>query len=141
MFGPVEETRAKMSALKARGVCFSLDDFGIGFSSLACLKSLPLDQLKIDRSFVRDVLSNPNDAIIASSIIALGQSLGLTVIAEGIETEEQRLFLAHNGCRVYQGFLFGRPGPVEDLLSITRPQSNRATGLCAQIANDSQTAS
>ena len=141
MFGPVEETRAKMSALKARGVCFSLDDFGIGFSSLACLKSLPLDQLKIDRSFVRDVLTNPNDAIIASSIIALGQNLGLTVIAEGIETEEQRHFLAQNGCRVYQGFLFGRPGPVEDLLSITRPRAGGAAGFRAQIANDSPTAS
>jgi diguanylate cyclase (GGDEF)-like protein/PAS domain S-box-containing protein len=115
MFGPVEETLAKMSALKARGVCFALDDFGIGFSSLASLKSLPLDQLKIDRSFVRDVHTNPTDAIIASAIIALGQSLGLTVIAEGVETEEQRNFLASHGCRIYQGFLFGRPGPVENL--------------------------
>jgi diguanylate cyclase (GGDEF)-like protein len=115
MFGPVEETLAKMSALKARGVCFALDDFGIGFSSLACLKSLPLDQLKIDRSFVRDVLTNPSDAIIASAIIALGQSLGLAVIAEGVETEEQRQFLSHHGCHAYQGFLFGRPGPVDDL--------------------------
>jgi diguanylate cyclase (GGDEF)-like protein len=115
MFGPIEETLAKMSALKARGVCFALDDFGIGFSSLACLKSLPLDQLKIDRSFVRDVLTNPSDAIIASAIIALGQSLGLAVIAEGVETEEQRQFLSHHGCHAYQGFLFGRPGPVDDL--------------------------
>jgi len=141
MFGPVEETRAKMAALKARGVCFSLDDFGIGFSSLACLKSLPLDQLKIDRSFVRDVLTNPNDAIIASSIIALGQSLGLAVIAEGIETEEQRLFLAHNGCRVYQGFLFGRPGPVKDLWLATKTQSNRSTEFRAPIASNLPTAS
>ena len=115
MFCPGEETLAKMSALKAHGVCFALDDFGIGFSSLASLKSLPLDQLKIDRSFVRDVHTNPNDAIIASAIIALGQSLGLTVIAEGVETEEQRNFLASHGCRAYQGFLFGRPGPVENL--------------------------
>jgi EAL domain-containing protein (putative c-di-GMP-specific phosphodiesterase class I) len=115
MFGPIEETLAKMSALKARGVCFALDDFGIGFSSLACLKNLPLDQLKIDRSFVRDVLTNPSDAIIASAIIALGQSLGLAVIAEGVETEEQRQFLSHHGCHAYQGFLFGRPGRVEDL--------------------------
>jgi diguanylate cyclase (GGDEF)-like protein len=123
MFGPVEETLAKMSALKARGVCFALDDFGIGFSSLACLKSLPLDQLKIDRSFVRDVLTNANDAIIASAIIALGQSLGLAVIAEGVETEEQRQFLSHHGCDAYQGFLFGRPGPVEDLSLIATAHS------------------
>jgi diguanylate cyclase (GGDEF)-like protein len=113
MFGPIEETLAKMSALKARGVCFALDDFGIGFSSLACLKSLPLDQLKIDRSFVRDVLTNPNDAIIVSAIIALGQNLGLAVIAEGVETEEQRQFLGRHGCHAYQGFLFGQPEPVE----------------------------
>jgi diguanylate cyclase (GGDEF)-like protein len=140
MFGPVEETRDKMSALKARGVCFSLDDFGIGFSSLACLKSLPLDQLKIDRSFVHDVLTNPNDAIIASSIIALGQDLGLAVIAEGIETEEQWHFLARHGCRVYQGFLFGRPGPVEDLLLMTKTQGDQVAGLPIRIVNNSRTA-
>ena len=140
MFGPVEETRAKMSALKTRGVCFSLDDFGIGFSSLACLKSLPLDQLKIDRSFVHDVLTNPNDAIIASSIIALGQDLGLAVIAEGIETEEQWHFLARHGCRVYQGFLFGRPGPVEDLLMMKKTVGDQAAGLPIRIVNNSRTA-
>jgi diguanylate cyclase (GGDEF)-like protein len=123
MFGPVEETLAKMSALKARGVCFALDDFGIGFSSLACLKSLPLDQLKIDRSFVRDVLTKPSDAIIASAIIALAQSLGLAVIAEGVETEEQRQFLSHHGCHGYQGFLFGRPGPVDELKLIATAHS------------------
>jgi EAL domain-containing protein (putative c-di-GMP-specific phosphodiesterase class I) len=121
-------------------VCFSLDDFGIGFSSLACLKSLPLDQLKIDRSFVHDVLSNPNDAIIASSIIALGQDLGLAVIAEGIETEEQWDFLACHGCRGYQGFLFGRPGPVEDLLSRTKTLGDQTAGLPIRIVNNSRTA-
>jgi EAL domain-containing protein (putative c-di-GMP-specific phosphodiesterase class I) len=123
MFGPVEETLVKMSALKARGVQFALDDFGIGFSSLASLKSLPLDQLKIDRSFVRDILTNSSDAIIASAVIALGRSLGLSVIAEGVETEEQRQFLARHGCHAYQGFLFGQPGAVEDLSSIARPRS------------------
>ena len=116
MLGSVEDTLAKMNALKARGVRFSLDDFGIGYSSLAYLKSLPLDQLKIDRSFIRDVLTYPNDAAIARSIIALGQSLGLAVIAEGVETEEQRTFLAFHGCRAYQGFLFGSPAPVDDML-------------------------
>jgi hypothetical protein len=78
----------------------------------------PLDQLKLDRSFVTDVLTNPNDAAIARTIIALGQSLGIDVIAEGVETEEQWEFLTLNGCRAFQGFLFGRPGPVEDLLLI-----------------------
>jgi EAL domain-containing protein (putative c-di-GMP-specific phosphodiesterase class I) len=133
MFGPVEETLVKMSALKARGVQFALDDFGIGFSSLASLKSLPLDQLKIDRSFVRDIPTNSSDAIIASAIIALGRSLGLSVIAEGVETEEQRQFLAHHGCHAYQGFLFGQPGAVGDLSSIARPRS----GLELQTAGPS----
>ncbi|HLB76289.1 MAG TPA: bifunctional diguanylate cyclase/phosphodiesterase, partial [Candidatus Dormibacteraeota bacterium] len=111
----MEETIAKMAALKAHGASLSLDDFGTGHSSLSSLKHLPLDQLKIDQSFVRDVLTDPNDAAIARAIMALGQSLGLTVIAEGVETAEQRDFLARQGCQAFQGYLFGRPGPVEAL--------------------------
>ncbi len=109
----VENVAAKMTALKAKGVGFSLDDFGTGYSSLAYLKGLPLDQLKIDQSFVRYVLTDSNDAAIARTIVALGQTLGLDVIAEGVETQGQRDFLEMNGCHVYQGFLFSQPVPAE----------------------------
>jgi len=105
----VDDTIVKMSALKAKGIRFSLDDFGTGYSSLSYLKRLPLDQLKIDQSFVRDILTDPNDAAIANTIVTLAQSLGLGVIAEGVETEAQRERLADYGCYAYQGYLFGRP--------------------------------
>ena len=109
MIEGVEETIGKMRALREHGICFSLDDFGTGYSSLSYLKLLPLDQLKIDQSFVRDVLDDPNDASIARSVVALGKSLGLGIIAEGVETEAQRCFLAEIGCDAWQGFLFSRP--------------------------------
>jgi diguanylate cyclase (GGDEF)-like protein/PAS domain S-box-containing protein len=128
MFTTVGETIAKMNALKIRGVCFSIDDFGVGYSSLTYLKNMPLGQLKLDRSFVADVLTNPNDAAIAGTIIALGQSLAIEVIAEGVETEEQRRFLAFHGCYAYQGFLFGRPSTAEDLLRMVQTESHPRKG-------------
>lgn len=109
----IEGIIIKMESLKDRGIRFSLDDFGTGYSSLSYLKRLPLSQLKIDQSFVRDVTSDANDAAIARTIISLGQSLGLEVIAEGVETEGQRSFLADLGCHAYQGYLFGRPEPAD----------------------------
>ena len=110
----IEAIIAKMNALKARGVGFSLDDFGTGYSSLSYLKRLPLDQLKIDQSFVRNILNDPNDAAIAKMVIALADSMDLAVIAEGVETEAQRELLAGLGCHFYQGYLFSRPIPLEE---------------------------
>jgi diguanylate cyclase (GGDEF)-like protein/PAS domain S-box-containing protein len=108
-----ETTIGTMRSLKAQGVGFSLDDFGTGYSSLSYLKRLPLDQLKIDQSFVSDVLTDPNDAAIAQTILALGSCLHLNVIAEGVETAEQHAFLMEHGCHAFQGYFFSRPVPVE----------------------------
>jgi EAL domain-containing protein (putative c-di-GMP-specific phosphodiesterase class I) len=117
------ETIAKMTTLRGRGVGFSMDDFGTGYSSLSQLKSLPLDQLKIDQSFVRDVLNGVRDASIVRTIITLGRSLNLSVIAEGVETEDQREFLERQGCYAYQGYLFSPalpPSGFEDFVRSCR---------------------
>jgi len=116
----VENSIAKMAALKAHGVGFSIDDFGTGYSSLTYLKRLPLDQLKIDQSFVKDILIESNDAAIAKMVLALAESLGLKVIAEGVEIEAQRDVLARLGCHAYQGFLFSHPLPVDEFEAFVR---------------------
>ncbi|WP_221892339.1 EAL domain-containing protein [Teredinibacter haidensis] len=110
----------KMSALKKMGVTFSLDDFGTGYSSLAYLKQLPLDELKIDGSFVKDLETDQNDAVIAKTIVALGHNLGLKVIAEGVENEAQRVFLENVSCDAFQGYLFSKPLPVEEFVDFCK---------------------
>jgi EAL domain-containing protein (putative c-di-GMP-specific phosphodiesterase class I) len=110
----VENIITKMTLLRSRGVGFSLDDFGTGYSSLAYLKRLPLDQLKIDQGFVRNILTDSNDAAIAKMVISLAKSMGLSVIAEGVEMLAQAEMLAAHDCHAFQGYFFGRPVPLED---------------------------
>jgi EAL domain-containing protein (putative c-di-GMP-specific phosphodiesterase class I) len=110
----IEDVIDRMEKIKSLGVAFSLDDFGTGFSSLSYLKRLPLDQVKIDQSFVRDVTSDSNDAAIVRAIIAMCQSLEMQVIAEGVETTAQLTFLKDNGCTRYQGYLFGKPMAIAE---------------------------
>lgn len=116
----VEDTINKMRELKLLGVSFSMDDFGTGYSSLQYLKQLPLDQIKIDQSFVRDIASDPNDAAIVQTIVAMTEKLGFNVIAEGVETQAQLEFLEQCGCRAYQGYLFSKPVPLEDFETLLR---------------------
>ena len=111
----IEDTISRMSALKRMGVGLELDDFGTGYSSLQYLKRLPLEQLKIDQSFIRDLDTDKDDRAIVSTIIAMARSLSLDVIAEGVETESQKQFLIEQGCRRFQGYLFGKPTPIDQL--------------------------
>jgi diguanylate cyclase (GGDEF)-like protein/PAS domain S-box-containing protein len=122
----IEEVIEKMTELKSHGLKFSLDDFGTGYSSLAYLKRLPLNRLKIDRSFIRDILVDESSAAIAQTIISLSRAMGLPVIAEGVETELQREFLTRHGCHAFQGYLFGRPVPLDEFQEqwFTKPESH-----------------
>jgi diguanylate cyclase (GGDEF)-like protein/PAS domain S-box-containing protein len=110
----VDQSIEKMQALQEQGIDFAMDDFGIGYSSLSYLKRLPLYQLKIDQSFVRDIAIDPNDAIIVCTIIDMARNMNLNVLAEGVETKEQKDFLELNGCPVFQGYYFGHPVPITD---------------------------
>ena len=128
MLDAVEASIAKMQMLRGWGIRFSLDDFGTGYSSLGYLKRLPLSQLKVDQSFVRDVLVDANDAAIVRTVINLGQSLGLEVVAEGVETLGQRDFLMEHGCQCFQGYLFGRPQDADALFALGVPQKETIAG-------------
>lgn len=119
----VADTVARMRALKLLGICFAMDDFGTGFSSLAYLKRLPLDELKIDAAFVRDLSHDANDAAIVQTIIAMGKILGLRVIAEGVETAEQLQLLTDNGCQLFQGYWFSHPLALVDFETFARARS------------------
>ena len=129
----ISDAITKMHDLKKVGVRFSMDDFGTGYSSLAYLTQLPLDQLKIDQSFVHNIGKKPTDAVIVQTIIGMASNLGIHVIAEGVETEEQRVFLGHAGCMAYQGYLFGRPISVEEFGNVVLNgnflQARNATSL------------
>jgi diguanylate cyclase (GGDEF)-like protein len=116
-----------MARLKGMGVKLALDDFGTGYSSLTYLRQLPLDVLKIDRSFVREIETNPSDRAIVQTILNFAENLGLSVVAEGVETERQMLMLRQHGCRIYQGFLFARPMPLDDFVAFAAadPESRR----------------
>jgi len=116
----IETTIKKMHSIKKLGVNFSMDDFGTGYSSLSYLTRLPLDELKIDKSFVLNLPGDHNDEVIAQTIITMGQSLGLNVIAEGVETEAQRIFLEQHGCHTYQGYLFSRPVPLDQFNTLVQ---------------------
>ena len=118
-----------LQALRDHGVAISLDDFGTGYSSLGYLKRFPIDTIKLDKSFVRDAVTDKQSGAITTAIIELGHSLGLNVVAEGVETREQLAYLTERSCDVVQGFLFGRPMPADQV-----PAVLRETGALAQIA-------
>jgi len=127
MIDNVDDTVKKMASLKALGVKISIDDFGTGYSSLSYLKSLPLNILKIDQSFVRDITIDESDAAIVETIISMARHLGMSVVAEGVETQEQLDFLAKNGCDSYQGYYFSKPLPVSEFEKLLMGYTNSCT--------------
>ncbi len=121
LFDDIDDTISKMHAIRSLGVRFSLDDFGTGYSSLAYLQKLPLDHIKVDQSFVRDLDQNPNNAAIVETVINMGHNLNLSVIAEGVETEAELNFLKQKKCREFQGYYFYKPLPMEQFEELLSP--------------------
>jgi EAL domain-containing protein (putative c-di-GMP-specific phosphodiesterase class I) len=116
----IEDTIAKMKELKALGLSFSMDDFGTGYSSLSHLKRLPLDQIKIDQSFVRDITTDKNDLVMVNTIVDLGMNFEMEVIAEGVETQAQLELLQRAGCISFQGYLFSKPVPLKEFETLLK---------------------
>jgi EAL domain-containing protein (putative c-di-GMP-specific phosphodiesterase class I) len=135
LLGDAEEALRRMSALAALGVTLSIDDFGTGYSSLAYLKRFPIQRLKIDRSFVQGLPGAASDAGIANAIVQMGRALGLQVIAEGVETEAQRDFLAQAGCHEFQGFLFAPPLRPEEFVQRVRPRRGVVVEPAVRLAS------
>jgi EAL domain-containing protein (putative c-di-GMP-specific phosphodiesterase class I) len=124
----IEEVSAKMARIKALGVRFSIDDFGTGYSSLAYIKKLPINTLKIDQTFIRDVLVDKDDACIVESTIAMASRMGIDVISEGVETREQMLYLERCGCLNFQGYLFSPAVPADELATVINKRSQAFAG-------------
>lgn len=131
----LERAIATATELRSLGVRLAIDDFGTGYSSMMQLKRFPLDTLKIDRSFVRDLSANPEDRAITKAIVALGRTLGATVVAEGVENEDQRRLLMKLQCHELQGFLFGKPGPPEEMARLLRPTAESSFAAVAPRAD------
>jgi EAL domain-containing protein (putative c-di-GMP-specific phosphodiesterase class I) len=130
LMADADETAAKLDELKKMGITISIDDFGTGYSSLSYLKRFPIDLLKIDRSFVDGLVTDPNDTAIVTTIIVMAHALNMRVVAEGVETREQQEFLLQHRCEEVQGYYFSRPLPANDLEAWMTGNCREAIGDC-----------